>query len=309
MTDAFHDIRDYANSLTERYSHDPDQYIAKDVLTASRVLKSSGFVVLKEAVSPKLLSRLNDSFDEFVLSNDEHKLPRMDGLSSKNEFNEHSHLINPLSNVQLQSTLRQSKGLLKYSNYLLETLTQSWHIPVLKYHLSSSSLDLLTWNHIHSSPGTLPHQDYLFWGPHILPGQIYGAWIALEDINPKASPLYVVSKSHIDLTTPSFTYADIGEPGYRIQLVDHMKLNDDLIISPRLKAGDCLLWDSRLIHGALHLQAEHLTRKSLTAHYMSGFYTRSILALLSQWLRLNVISKSKMNVRFPQHLTRLISRL
>ena len=151
----------------------------------------------------------------------------------------------------------------------------------------------------------MPHQDYLFWGKNILPDQIFGVWIALEDINPFSSPLYLVRHSHLNLTNPFFNYSDISCPAYRSELVEYMKLNDVDILAPKLKAGDCILWDSRLIHGALQSQDFSLTRKSLTSHYTCSKTARLFAPTLKRLLKSNFIHRSASNVCIPVHSTRI----
>jgi phytanoyl-CoA hydroxylase len=305
MPSTFADLRSYTSTLTDRYSCDPSPFTAHDLSTASKQLSVNGFVVLKQAVNKNTVENLNQLFDSFVLSSSRN-FRRIDGSISPNYFNEHSLLTNPISNIQLQSSFRHDHGLASYLNSLLNILTNSWHIAALRYHLNCTSLDLLTWNHIHSSPGTMPHQDYLFWGRDILPGQIYGAWFALEDINPFSSPLYLVTNSHMRLTNQLYNHSDISSYEYRRDLVEYMKLNDTDIVAPRLSAGDCLLWDSRLIHGALQLQNPSLSRKSLTAHFKcskhSYFYDYCFKRLIKSCLTFS----SSMKVRVPCHITRIL---
>ncbi len=110
---------------------------------------------------------------------------------------------------------------------------------------------------------TCPHQDkwYLDTVP---PGNLLGAWIALEDIHEEAGRFFLI---------PCSKTVDLHEDGmphkvWLEKMQAYFDENIDQVIAPALKKGDVIFWNSATIHGSLETKNEKYSRKSLTAHYI-----------------------------------------
>ena len=111
------------------------------------------------------------------------------------------------------------------------------------------------------STGTIDHIDtwYLDTDPM---GYLFGAWVALEDIDGKGGVFHVYPKSHLsqnknwkNISHEEFiTWSEQQAKNYKKK-------------SLFLKKGDLLLWHPSLIHGSSLQQSQGFSRKSLTAHY------------------------------------------
>ena len=62
-----------------------------------------------------------------------------------------------------------------------------------------------------------------------------------------------------------------------LENAEHLKLieeyanrNRNSLVAPELRKGDALIWHGRTIHGALPVQDERFSRKSLTAHFIDS---------------------------------------
>jgi phytanoyl-CoA hydroxylase len=112
---------------------------------------------------------------------------------------------------------------------------------------------------------TQSHQDY--WYLDSVPnGHLLAAWIALEDIDERAGRFYVVPKSQmLDFysDTPGLEHDD-----WIARIKGYVAAHPEQVYAPALNKGDVLFWNSHTIHGALPNKDPHLSRKSLTAHYM-----------------------------------------
>ena len=111
------------------------------------------------------------------------------------------------------------------------------------------------------STGTIDHIDtwYLDTNPM---GYLFGAWVALEDIDGKGGVFHVYPKSHlsgnkewINTSHDEFINWSKGEA---------MKYERKCLY---LNKGDVLIWHPSLIHGSSLQKDMGFSRKSLTAHY------------------------------------------
>ena len=118
---------------------------------------------------------------------------------------------------------------------------------------------------------TPAHQDWHYLDTYP-PGCMTAAWVALEDIDPTATRFFVVPGSQDfdrdfsdDLINGSHRYTDTMTELVKMQYANN-------VVIPEMKAGDVLLWNSRVIHGSLAGTNPSRSRLSLTAHYVpDGF--------------------------------------
>jgi ectoine hydroxylase-related dioxygenase (phytanoyl-CoA dioxygenase family)/lipopolysaccharide biosynthesis glycosyltransferase len=161
---------------------------------------------------------------------------------------------------------------------------QLWTYPSILKILSALFDDIAvpcqTLNFIHGSQQEV-HQDTI----HLTPfpeGYMCGVWVALEDINPDAGPLFVYPKSHrlpilyaktvgIDKQTNYWNQHLIDE--YSQKYLPTLKSNlikfklEPMIYTP--KAGSVFIWHANLAHGGNPRKVSNLTRKSMVSHYFA----------------------------------------
>lgn len=117
------------------------------------------------------------------------------------------------------------------------------------------------------------HQDFAY--VHSLrPACLMGAWVALEDVQAGAGPLFYWDRSHREV--PKYVFEDgtvivdgLGPQVYafseylgktcRERGLEHM------VFTP--KKGDLLIWHSALVHGGMPRNDLALTRRSMVSHY------------------------------------------
>ena len=117
------------------------------------------------------------------------------------------------------------------------------------------------------------HQDFAF--VHSLkPALLAGAWVALEDVDPAAGPLFYYPGSHRLISKHLFDNGTVLAEGdgphirafedYLEQECERLQLERTLFM-PR--KGDVLIWHSALVHGGSPRTNPMLTRKSMVSHY------------------------------------------
>lgn len=120
------------------------------------------------------------------------------------------------------------------------------------------------------------HSDYAHFGtvPELL---LAGSWVALEDIHPNAGPLQIVPGSHkMDI----FEFSQVAEKKpttlndvksqyslYENWVTTFIEDNNLEIITPSMKAGDCIIWAANLLHGSPDCVDNTLSRRSQVTHW------------------------------------------
>ena len=111
------------------------------------------------------------------------------------------------------------------------------------------------------SVGTVDHFDswYLDTDP---PGNLIGAWFALEDICGEGGTFHIYPQTHKLDFSRSFNLSHdefVKFSSEKVRGFEKLEL--------KLAKGDVLFWHPNLIHGSSLQKSEGYSRKSLTAHY------------------------------------------
>ena len=236
--------------------------------------------MIKNCFNRNDIERLKSLFTSSLLNSDS-SMPRQLGYRrlEKNFYSAEGHMNNAIMNMQLEHPSSYTKDEKLFTKLALKLITNGPHIALLKQTTGYNQLELLTWNLFHSvASGTPPHQDCVFFNPNAKLFEILGIWIALEDISPDSSPLYVQRYSHTKLKEQTNNLHSMNSD-YVDFLERKLLENPSNVVAPLLKAGDCILWDSRTVHGSLMKINPQLSRLSITAHF-----TRSEESIIKKML-------------------------
>ncbi len=97
-------------------------------------------------------------------------------------------------------------------------------------------------------------------------GCMIGVWVAAEDIHPEAGRFFVLPRSH-RMKVPG----ESGDPNsdeYKARMAEFVRGGPLDCLSPVLRQGDLLMWNSMVIHGSLPTSDARHSRRSFTAHYV-----------------------------------------
>ena len=120
------------------------------------------------------------------------------------------------------------------------------------------------------------HSDYIHFAtlPH---NYLLGVWIAMEDINKDSGPLAIVEKSHkFPILSNEKLHLKIPKNEkelkknytiYENYIKNLINKNKSEIKELPIKKSDIIIWDANLLHGALKIKNNKLTRKSMVLHY------------------------------------------
>ncbi|MBB6123743.1 phytanoyl-CoA dioxygenase family protein [Sphingobium subterraneum] len=181
-----------------------------------------------------------------------------------------------------------------------------------------------------------PHIDAIFFWPEPAYAMA-GVWVALEDVDPEAGPLFYIPGSHKwpffhsddvvdrrpDLKERWSSSANIDEVGDLVSAVGNAWTEDFIAmererggqrITPKIRAGDVVIWHSLLAHGGATRINPTLSRRSVVYHYFgktAKLYTFSQFMLTARDdiknLQPTVMPRGSYNglefMQFPQFAT------
>ena len=147
---------------------------------------------------------------------------------------------------------------------------------MIEYLYEDKAVPFSTINFLRSTQQPL-HSDYAHFGT--LPERkLVGAWVALENIKLDSGPLQIVPRSH-KLKTYNFIKENNNmSPTTLDQIKKNYKKYENWVkktikfkklktYTPIMKKGDCLLWESNLLHGSPLCKNPNLSRLSQVTHW------------------------------------------
>jgi len=216
----------------------------------------NGYVIFKSLISNEKIEKILKELKKFKDSNkiyysqSEHNWRKV-----KNDLDNNGLLECSFENF---TDLPWAKGLSKAGREIL----QSKDILVALRTLSNYQ-EFCMWQNMFfdKSTGTVDHIDtwYLDSDPM---GHLFGAWVALEDIDGKGGVFHVYPKSHLSINK---SWKNISHDEFvNWSKIEAQKFHKKPLF---LNKGDLLLWHPSLIHGSSLQEDKGFSRKSLTAHY------------------------------------------
>tara|TARA_Y100001958_G_C21247457_1_gene578808 strand:- start:7487 stop:8293 length:807 start_codon:yes stop_codon:yes gene_type:complete len=129
-----------------------------------------------------------------------------------------------------------------------------------------------------------------------------GIWIALEDVEDDAGPLFYYENSHLlETTDPAdFEFVDSSSTGNKLADDLHKKIINLNKINVNVKKGDVFIWDYNLVHGGSPITNTDKTRNSIVFHLIDE---DAELYSFDDYMKYgkNVASKFKMNINIKEN--------
>lgn len=226
--------------------------------------ETNGYVVCENLVSTDLIDKLVNLYKEQIVPSKEPFFRQMTNKFEPNDVTEFGHVRQDFLDVHNYQKFPE------FSTTVKEILCSDAVQNILKQVTGSKGLDLMQSLIFDVSRETLAHYDGYYLDT-ASPGYALAVWIALEDIDERSGRFYVIPKStnlNIDSEAQNWTH---WEWMSRMHAYYEANLKDQAF-APALKKGDALVWNSKLIHGALPITDKSFSRKSLTAHFIPSEY-------------------------------------
>ncbi len=147
---------------------------------------------------------------------------------------------------------------------------------IIEYLYKDKAIPFSTINFLKSTQQPL-HSDYAHFGT-IPENKLVGAWVALENINSESGPLQIVPRSHKlkrynfikennNKVPTSLSQIKKNYKNYEKWVRKIIKTKNLKPLIPIMKKGDCLLWESNLLHGSPICKNPKLSRLSQVTHW------------------------------------------
>jgi phytanoyl-CoA hydroxylase len=226
---------------------------------------AEGYYVARDALPRRLVEALASAYREDAKTTRE-PLLRQNGREEINAFDANGYVTVPLVNCHLT----KKPGLRRFQNAILDLACSAEMLGALR-EITLESQHVLEQIMIFEQAATAPHQDWVYLDS-FPPGRMTAAWVALEDIDPAATRFFIVPGSQ-DFDRPFPREWVFNSTRYMHAMREILDREyADQIVTPEMRAGDVLFWNSRTIHGSLPGADQTKSRLSLTAHYLPHGY-------------------------------------
>ena len=214
--------------------------------------KENGYIVFN-IDNDDLIDKVNDDVDKHL---------------NKGQVKTNSKIYSYNDSPRIVESWKELESCKKLS---LSRAVKGW----LKNLYSLEPMAFSTINFLHSTQQPL-HSDYVHFGT--LPeGRLAGSWIALQDIDPKSGPLQIVPGSHkldyfsyemiVDSPPKKLEEVKKNYEMYEKWVINMMKVKNLKPITPKLRKGDCIIWEANLLHGSPDCENNKIPRKSQVTHW------------------------------------------
>ena len=227
--------------------------ISKDLREKTNFFIKNGYLVLRNAISKKLINNVVNDFNKIINSKQFKKNP------DYFHYNKHPRVIEGWKKSKNIKKIAKSTTINKY----------------LKFFYNKKPLPISTINFYAGTEQQL-HSDYIHFGsvPELY---LAGAWFALENVNKNNGPLTVVPGSH-KLKIVSFFDFNLQNPKTLKELKSHYSVYENYLIEVikekkmktkkiYLKKGDVIIWAANLLHGGSKIIKKNHSRLSQVVHY------------------------------------------
>ena len=238
--------------------------------------QSQGYVVIKNVLSHDLIDNFIEQYEKikrnkfFIYYSQSVHIPLQPKITSEGFIEE---------SMERPHDLKFFPG---FSKAILNCLVEQKISDVLNILSGSSNHTLWQNMFFDKSTGTVEHQDhyYLDTAP---PGNLIGAWYALENIHPDSGCFFLLPGSHKGQVI-KFENGSSLDKGIKTFVSEHDEMRKEvmnLIQEEKyeykafpLNKGDVLFWHPYTIHGAYKNENPQFSRKSFTAHFYPSHLKR-----------------------------------
>jgi phytanoyl-CoA hydroxylase len=275
-----------------------------DVADISDYFKEYGYVIIQGLIPRDRCDAMRQSWDSEVKPFKGFMYRQATAHAERHVVNDRGWVMNPILNIQ-------SIDPTKFGNFRDYVTTQCLASSELRqafYLLLGENPKIVQSMYFEGNSATWEHQDSYYLDSEV-PGEMCGAWIALEDISASAGRFFICPKSHklvVDDHNLSNNIAENHEQ-YKLSVSDMVRKNNLQIRAPILNKGDVLFWNSWTIHGSLDSQDADHSRSSITCHAIPR--SRKYLQMHTRILDLRGDDIGGTEVHRPKDLMSLKNRL
>ena len=291
--------------VPESVSEDPSpRFAAHESDRIRAYYLENGYVIVKSVFSPEICDTQRGLWDQEVKPYRGHIYRQASAKVEKHVFNNNGWVMNPILNLQSVDPKRFGK----FRVFATESILAAPRLREVFTGLLGDTPKVVQSMYFEGNSATWEHQDSYYLDSEKV-GEMAAAWIAIEEIAPRAGRFFICPGSHKVKLDDHGLMNNIAEHHevYISSVVNKVKDLGLEIRAPALQKGDVLFWNSLTIHGSLDSQDPVRTRSSITCHAIPS--SRLFLQWQVRLLNLNTDDVNGTRMYRPKDLASLKNRL
>jgi phytanoyl-CoA hydroxylase len=264
--------------VPENSSEDPSpQFDIGDSEGIKRYYEENGYVIVKSVFTPDVCKKQRALWDREVKPFGGHIYRQATAKAEKHIFNDKGWVMNPILNLQSVDP----KQFPAFRHHATNEVLAAAPLRDLFKVLLRDTPKIVQSMYFEGNSATWEHQDSYYLDSENI-GEMAAAWIAVEDISPRAGRFFICPKSHKIKLADHAWENNIAEHHdvYIESVVAKIRDLSLEIRAPGLQSGDVLFWNALTIHGSLDSQDPLHSRSSITCHAIPR--SRRLLSLQTQ---------------------------
>lgn len=292
-------------SVPETEAEDPSpKFSIDDIEGFSRYYNAQGYAIVRGLFGPAQCDGLRALWDREVKPHGGFMYRQATAKVERHSKNALGWVMNPILNPQSVDPHRFPE----FRAYATSEILAAAPLNAAFAGLLQATPKIVQSIYFEGNSATWEHQDSYYLDSETV-GEMAGAWIALEDIAPRAGRFFICPKSHkIGLDTHA-VHNSIAEnhERYILSVVQHIRKTGLTIRAPKLDKGDVLFWNAWTIHGSLDTQDATKSRSSMTCHAIP--LDKRLLQLQSRTVDVVPVQVKDAYIYRPKDLQRPRNRL
>lgn len=256
--------RGLAVSVPETEAEDPSEKFSVDDVEGFRnYYRENGYAIVKGLLTREQCSKIRQLWETEVKPFDGFMYRQATAKVERHEKNDKGWIMNPILNLQSVDP----GNFPQFRSYATTSILGDERLAGAFESLLEDTPKIVQSMYFEGNSATWEHQDSYYLDSETI-GEMAAAWIAVEDISPKAGRFFICPGSHKIKLDDHALYNNIAEnhEGYILSVVKKIKEDKLPIRAPVLNQGDVLFWNAWTIHGSLDSQDATHSRSSITCH-------------------------------------------
>jgi phytanoyl-CoA hydroxylase len=256
------------NGLPVRVPEDPAEDVSPHFDFSEReaargYFRENGYVVVRGVIEPRDCDGIRALWNSEVKPFDGFMYRQTTGAVERHAKNGNGWIMNPILNLQSVSPAHFPQ----FRRFATMRILANPRLRDVFTTLLGDAPKIVQSMYFEGNSATWEHQDSYYLDSENV-GEMCAAWIALEDIKPRAGRFFVCPGSHRLKPDDHSLANNVAEnhDAFIASVVDQIRERSLEIRAPVLNKGDVLFWNAFTIHGSLDSQDPGHSRSSITCH-------------------------------------------
>jgi phytanoyl-CoA hydroxylase len=291
--------------VPESAAEDPSpRFSANEAAAAHEYYSANGYVIFRDLFKPEVCDEMRRLWDLHIKPHKGYIYRQATAKAETHVKNANGWIMNPILNLQSVDP----RYFDRFRRFSVSRILADRQLKTVLTSLLGESPKIVQSMYFEGNSATWEHQDSYYLDSEVV-GEMCAAWIALEDIAPRAGRFFICPGSHRIRLQDHSLYNNIAEnhETYIGSVVEEIRTRQLEIRAPALGKGDVLLWNALTIHGSLDSQDPRHSRSSITCHAIPR--SRKFLSLQTRVLTLPTEDVGGTAIYRPKDLASPVNRL